>query len=194
MGRYFQLLISEEFAERRIPEDDSVRLLDQIVDELDLHSLASSYSRMGRKSATSPRTLLKLMIYANMEGIYSSRSIESSCKRDINFIWLLNGEKAHNYCEIARFRSKRLSECGEDLFYQLVKKLSVLGEIKFEHLFVDGTKRSIWCHKRELHLLRGNSKVQADIVLIVMAYNINKLHHKIRDNRTGMQLHGKFSA
>ena len=33
MSRYFQLLISEEFAERRIPEDDSVRLLDQIVDE-----------------------------------------------------------------------------------------------------------------------------------------------------------------
>ena len=89
MSRYFQLLISEEFAERRIPEDDSVRLLDQIVDELDLQSLACSYSRMGRKCATSPRTLLKIMIYANMEGIYSSRSIESSCKRDINFIWLV---------------------------------------------------------------------------------------------------------
>ena len=75
-----------------------------------------------------------------MEGIYSSRSIESSCKRDINFIWLLNGEKAPNYREIARFRSERLSECGEDLFYQLVKKLSALGVIKFEHLFIDGTK------------------------------------------------------
>ena len=37
MSRYFQLLISEEFVERTIPEDDSVRLLDQIVDELDLH-------------------------------------------------------------------------------------------------------------------------------------------------------------
>ena len=43
-------------------------------------------------------------------------------------------------------------------------------------------------------LLRGSSKVQAETVLIVMAYNINKLHHKIRDNRTGTQLHGKLSA
>ena len=42
--------------------------------------------------------------------------------------------------------------------------------------------------------LRGNSKVQAEIVLIVMAYNINKLHHKICDNRTGTQLHGKLSV
>ena len=161
MSRYFQLLISEEFVERTIPEDDSVRLLDQIVDELDLHSLACSYSRMGRKSATSPRTLLKIMIYANMEGIYSSRSIESSCKRDINFIWLLNGEKAPNYREIARFRSERLSECGEDLFYQLVKKLSALGEIKFEHLFVDGTKIEANANKYSFVWRKTTNKYEA---------------------------------
>ena len=28
----------------------------------------------------------------------------------------------------------------EELFYQLVKKLFALGEIRYEHLFVDGTK------------------------------------------------------
>lgn len=161
MSRYFQLLISEEFAERIIPEDDSVRLLDQIVDELDLHSLACSYSRIGRKSATSPRTLLKIMIYANMEGIYSSRSIESSCKRDINFIWLLNGEKAPNYREIARFRSERLIECGEDLFYQLVKKLSSLGEINFEHLFVDGTKIEANANKYSFVWRKSTNKYEA---------------------------------
>ena len=49
-------------------------------------------------------------------------------------------------------------------------------------------------YKFRQFLLRGNSKVQAEIALIAMAYNINKLHHKIRDNRTGTQLHGKLSA
>ena len=44
------------------------------------------------------------------------------------------------HSEIARFRSKRLTECSEELFYQLVKKLAFMGEIKYEHLFVDGTK------------------------------------------------------
>ena len=43
-------------------------------------------------------------------------------------------------------------------------------------------------------LLRGNKKVKTEIALIAMAYNINKLHHKIQDNRTGTQLHGKVSA
>jgi len=53
---------------------------------------------------------------------------------------LLNGAKVPNHREIARFRSKRLSECAEELFVQLVKKLKELGEIKYEHLFIDGTK------------------------------------------------------
>ena len=140
MSRHMQLLISEEFAERIIPDNDSVRLLDDIIDEMDLRCIFSAYSNKGRKYATHPRTLLKILVYANMQGILSSRDIESSCKRDINFIWLLNGEEAPNHSEIARFRSQRLSNCADDIFYQLVNKLAYLGEIKFEDLFVDGTK------------------------------------------------------
>ncbi|MBR7071307.1 MAG: transposase [Clostridia bacterium] len=44
--------------------------------------------------------MLKIVLYANMENIYSSRKIESACRRDINFIWLLNGASAPNYHEI----------------------------------------------------------------------------------------------
>ncbi|MBE7031486.1 MAG: hypothetical protein E7401_00815 [Ruminococcaceae bacterium] len=39
MKRNIQLLISEEFAEKTIPENDSVRLLDEIIDEMDLTAL-----------------------------------------------------------------------------------------------------------------------------------------------------------
>ena len=140
MKREIQLLISEEFAEKIIPENDSVRLLDEIIDSLDLNRLYETYSKYGRKWATEPSVMLKILVYANMQSIYSSRDIESSCKRDINFMWLLGAKKAPDYHEIARFRSGRLSECGDEIFYQLVKKLSELGEIKLEHLFVDGTK------------------------------------------------------
>jgi len=139
-ARNVQLKFDDVFAEKVIPANDSVRLLDEMVEEMDLSALWRAYKRTGRKPATNPVTLLKLLLYSNMEGIYSSRSIESSCKRDINFIWLLNGAKAPNHHEIARFRSGRLPECAEALFYQLVKKIHTLGEIKFEHLFVDGTK------------------------------------------------------
>ena len=163
-----QLLIDELFAEKVIPADDSVRLLDEIVEEMDLTPLMRAYSVQGRKPATSPRTMLKIMVYAYMEGRYSSRDIESACKRDINFIWLLNGSPAPNYHQIARFRSQRLSECAEDLFFQIVKMLREIDEIKYEHLFVDGTKIEanankysfVWKKNTNRYEGRNNSKLE----------------------------------
>ena len=70
--------IDEVFAEREIPADDSVRLLDQIVEEMDIRPLMRAYSDTGRKPATPPRTMLKVMIYAAMEHIYSSRAIRQA--------------------------------------------------------------------------------------------------------------------
>ena len=43
-------------------------------------------------------------------------------------------------------------------------------------------------------LLRGSKKVSAEILLVAMAYNVNKLHSKIQQNRTETQLFKKDSA
>ena len=43
-------------------------------------------------------------------------------------------------------------------------------------------------------LLRGKKKVTTEILLLAMAYDINKLHAKIQQNRTGRQLFGKDTA
>lgn len=179
MRRNLQLLISEEFAEKIIPENDSVRLADDMIDKLDLKCLFRTYSSNGRKYATNPRTLLKVLVYANMQGIFSSRDIEKSCKRDINFMWLLNGEKAPNHSEIARFRSQRLSQCKDDIFYQLVNKLAEVKEINYEHLFVDGTKIEanankysfVWkksTNKYEVRLLDKLEKIFAELSIKYM--------------------------
>ncbi len=164
MSRNIQLLISEEFAEKRIPEDDKVRLVDKIIDEMDLTPLYHTYSDIGRKSAATPRTLFKVTMYGAMENIINSRRLEDSCKRDINFIWLLNGEEAPNYREIARFKSERLSQCMEDLFYQFVKKLAELEEIKFEHLFVDGTKIEANANKYSFVWKKSTNKYEARLI------------------------------
>ena len=122
--RNIQLKIDEVFAEKEIPANDSVRLLDEVMEEMDYTPLMRAYKRTGRRPATNPVTMMKILVYANMEGVFSSRGIASACCRDINYIWLLNGEKAPNHSETARFRSKRLPECGEEFFYQLVKKMA----------------------------------------------------------------------
>jgi hypothetical protein len=43
-------------------------------------------------------------------------------------------------------------------------------------------------------LLRGNKKVRTEMLLIAIAYNVNKLHNKIQANRTGLQLFEKLTA
>ena len=175
-----QVKIDESFAEKIIPADDSVRLIDQIVEEMNLAPLMSTYSPIGRKPATSPRTLFKVMVYAGMERINSSRDIQKACERDMNFIWLLDGAKAPNHHEIARFRSERLNQCMEELFYQLVWKLREYGEIRYEHLFVDGTKIEanankysfVWKKSMNKYEARMDARIDALVPVLCDKYGV----------------------
>ena len=134
----YQLRIPFE-TEILIPQNDSVRLLSQLVEEMDLTGLYDTYSRIG-KIEVSPRIMTKILIYAYMQGIYSSRGIESACRRDINFWYLLEGHDAPDYSTIARFRTLHFEPCAEDIFAQLVQFLKESGEIDCKNIFIDGTK------------------------------------------------------
>jgi hypothetical protein len=75
-----------------------------------------------------------------MEGIRAPRQIQKRCERDINYIWLLDSAAAPEFNRFERFRRNHLGKCADTLLAQLVQKLAALDEIRFEHLFVDGTK------------------------------------------------------
>ena len=130
-----------------IPGNDSVRLLSHITEELDFKNLIMAYSSRGRNPVVRPKTLFQVLAYAYMNNIYTSRKIEEACKRDINFMWLLQGQKAPDHNTIARFRNGRLSGIVEELLNHLVVKLSELGEIQYENIFIDGTKIEAYANK-----------------------------------------------
>lgn len=79
----------------------------------------------------------------------------------MNCIWLLNGAPAPSHFEIARFRSKRLEECSDELFSQLVHHLHEMGEIAFEHLFVDGTKLEANANKYSFIWKKSTNRYEA---------------------------------
>ena len=120
-----------------IPEDDSVRLLSQFVEAMDLTDLYSTYERI---NSVSPRTLLKIVLYSYMNGDYSSRSMELNCKRDINFMFLLEGAPAPDHATFARFRSIHFAPCSKRILAEMSNALFNLGEISGETIFIDGTK------------------------------------------------------
>jgi transposase len=139
LSGHYQLVLPFNF-DVLIPEDDSVRLLSHILEGLNYEKLYKAYSSTGRKPAVEPKILFKVLTYAYMNNIYSSRKIENACKRDINFMWLLEGNKVPDHSTIARFRKDYLEEAVEDLFYQVVQYLHNVDEVSFKNLFVDGTK------------------------------------------------------
>lgn len=49
--------------------------------------------------------MLKILLYAYLDTKYASKVIETACKRDVNYMYLLEGKPAPNHATIARFRS-----------------------------------------------------------------------------------------
>ena len=122
-----------------IPADDPVRLLSAFVEGMDLSDLYETYSRI-RKNQATPRQMLKVVLYAAMNRIYSSREIESSCRRDINFMYLLEGMPVPDHATIARFVSLHFSECSKKILAEMTELLYAIGELSGKTIFIDGTK------------------------------------------------------
>ena len=122
-----------------IAADDPVRLVSAVVERMDIQKIERSYSQDGRNEYP-PRILLKVMIYAYMRMIYSSREIERACRENICFMYLLEDKPAPDHNTIARFRSQHLQECEKELLEQFVAMLVKWGFVSLATVFIDGTK------------------------------------------------------
>ena len=124
--------------EELIPEDHPVRIVNGVIEHLDLKPLIRAYSKDGQPSYH-PKMMLKVMVYAYMDNTYSTRKIEKAMRENINFMWLSNKQVAdHN--TIARFRSQKLKDVFKNIFKQVVLLLAQEGLVKLKEVYTDGTK------------------------------------------------------
>ena len=120
-----------------IEDHEQVRLLNDVVNEI---YFSDKYCIQSKWNGNIPEDIMmKILIYGYMNGAYSSRKIEQLCRRDIHFMWLLDGFRYPDHCMISRFRDKMGSQT-ELVFYAVIKHLLGIGEISGENLFIDGTK------------------------------------------------------
>lgn len=166
--------------EIKLPDDDPVKLLNSVCDELDYSELYKTYDRTWRKY--DPKMLFKLIVYGYIRGYYSCREIENACRRDICFMWLLNGSSVPDSATFARFQNERLTSVIEKLFYQLIMVLHNQGEIPFKNIFVDGTKieananRYSFVWKSAIEKFSGKLSIKSGNKLneIKQRYSLNK--------------------
>lgn len=121
-----------------IADDSPVRLINQVVDELDLSGIDFGY-KGGGCSSYHPRMLLKVLFYAYLNNIYSCRKIEQALIDRVSFMWL-SGNQHPNFRTINNFRSNRLKDNIHKLFVQVVYMLVDMGYITLKEIYVDGTK------------------------------------------------------
>jgi transposase len=118
--------------------DHPVRVVHEVLERIDISAVVHQY-KPGGTSSYHPRMLLKALVYAYINNIYSSRKIEEALQRDIYFMWLTGMSKPdHN--TINRFRGQRLQKTLRPIFTQVVLLLCEEGLLSLKELYTDGTK------------------------------------------------------
>lgn len=120
-----------------IAENDPVRVVDAVVESLDLREFKKLYRERGR-CPYHPKMMLKIILYAYMNNVYSCRKIERQVQRDIHYIWLASQERP-DFVTINRFRNRVKKEIN-NIFTQVVLLLAERGFITLDVEYIDGTK------------------------------------------------------
>ncbi|WP_342480525.1 IS1182 family transposase [Paenibacillus sp. FSL L8-0340] len=132
-----------------VEEENPVRVIDAYVDSLTLEELGFQvYS--GSKAGQKPyrrEELLKLYLYCYMNGIRSSRKMETETKRNIELMWLV-GKLQPDHGTLSAFM-KNNQTAIKKLFKEFTLLLKGFGLIDGRLVAIDGTKLKANCSKKK---------------------------------------------
>jgi transposase len=137
-NKQHQLMALPPTLDELIAKNHPVRVVNDVLDKVDITKLLQQY-KPGGTSSYHPRMLLKAVVYAYINNIYSSRKIEEALQVNIHFMWL-SGMSTPDHNTINRFRGKRLQETLRPIFTQVVELLCQEGLLSIKDLYTDGTK------------------------------------------------------
>jgi len=155
-----------------IGEKHPVRLVDKVVDGLDISVLLAQY-KGGGTSSYHPKMMLKVLFYCYLSNIYSCRKMERALQENICLMWI-SGNSTPDYRTINYFRSKRLKNIINHLFKEVVLMLVDLGCVSLDIQYIDGTKIEatsnrytfVWRRSVETHKARLEEKIKGILMTI----------------------------
>ena len=133
-----QLVLIPTALEEIIPDDHPVRLVDEILNRLDWTTWEATYHGAFGQPPIHPSVMAKIMLFALIRRIRSSRQIEYELKHSIDFIWLGSGRRI-DHTTLSEFRRKNSTEL-RDIFKQMVKLAIDLKIANLAELCIDGTR------------------------------------------------------
>jgi transposase len=122
-----------------IADDDPVRLVDEVLAQVDWSAWEAEYSHRGQgQPPIHPRCPAAAILYGLIRGIRSSRRLEEACCYRFDFIWLLEGRRL-DHTTLSKFRVE-FREPLKDLFRQLGRIALTLGLIRLGDVAFDATR------------------------------------------------------
>jgi transposase len=173
-----------------VPENHIVRVVDAVIDRIDISDILSTY-RGGGNSAFNPKMMLKVLVFAYLSNVYSSRRIEELLKRDIYFMWLA-GMQRPDFRTINYYRGKRLKEGFDAVFTQVVELLHEEGFVSLKVQYIDGTKIEsvankytfVWRGSVEKYDARLKAKTEALLSQIEQRHIIENQENPVSEELT----------
>ena len=160
-----QMLLLPPSLEELIPPNHLVRVINDTVEKLNIEPLLQTY-KGGGTSSYHPLMLLKVLLYAYVEGIYGSRKIAKALRENVHFMWL-SGMQFPDFRTINNFRSGRLKGHIDTIFASLMLHLVEAGYVDLKDYFVDGSKFMANAN-RHSHVWKKNVKRYRESVLEII--------------------------
>lgn len=137
LNRYQHTLFSPTLDET-LPEDHAARILDDLINAMDLSEFEKNYHGFRGQPPISPRVLIKVLLYAMSRRIRSSRQIEYALGFHVDFMWLAEC-RGIDHSTLCDFRKNHFEEL-KDLFRQLGKLALTMGIARLNEITFDGTR------------------------------------------------------
>lgn len=110
-----------------------------LLQNLDYSQFYLPGKKSGRPRAADPYTMMLILLYARIQGRFSSREVERLCRRDLFLLQILGDRKVPDHTTFDRFVHTH-EKAIDELFYQIIVRLDALGELKKDVVYQDGTK------------------------------------------------------
>lgn len=177
-----------------VPENHMVRVVDAVIDRLDISDILSTY-RGGGNSVFNPKMMLKVLVFAYLSNVYSSRRIEDLLRRDVCFMWLA-GMRRPDFRTINYYRGKRLKEGFDAVFTQVVRLLHEEGFVSLKVQYIDGTKIEsvankytfVWRGSVEKYDARLKAKTEALLRQIEQSHAIENQENPVSEELTAEEV------
>ena len=161
--------------------------LTHLVDEeLDLTALDARFRNDATgASAYDPRVMLKIVLLAYSQGLISSRTIETACQRNVQFI-AISGDSQPSHTHIAKFVRELGPQIGA-LFTQVLMTCDRLGLIGKTMFAIDGVKLPANASKERsgthAELAHRAARLERAAAKIIAAHQAQDEHGESLDNR-----------